>query len=84
MPRINDSLSWSIQGHAANNNGKERILHISCSDGSSMTVSISNASILDGGLDNRKKERDALEWVSNNYSMLINVWNENVVDNPRS
>ena len=83
MPRINDSLSWSIHGHAKDNNGPEHKphVHITCSDGSSMTVDIERAYILDGGLDNRKKQEEALQWVSANYSMLMGVWNNSVVDN---
>lgn len=83
MPRINDSLSWSIHGHAHGYNGKESEphVHISCSDGSSMSVAIVGAYILDGGLYNKKKQEEALEWVKDEYSMLMDVWNSSVVDN---
>ncbi len=83
MARINDSLSWAIQGHARNYNGSEHEphVHISCSDGSSMSVAIGSGRILAGGLYNRKKQEEALEWVSCNYSMLMDVWNNSVVDN---
>lgn len=83
MPRINDSLSWSIHGHARDNNGPEHEphVHISCSDGSSMSVSIIGAYIVAGGLYNRKKEEEALQWVSSNFSMLMSVWNSSIVDN---
>lgn len=83
MPRINDSLSWSIHGHPHGFNGKESEphVHISCSDGSSMSVSISGAYVLDGGLNNRKKQEEALDWVNDNYSMLMSVWNDSEVDN---
>lgn len=83
MPRINDSLSWTIHGHAHGYNGKESEphVHISCSDGSSMSVSISGTYILDGGLYNRKKQEEALEWVRDNYSMLMSDWNSKVTDN---
>lgn len=83
MPRINDALSWSIHGHAHGYNGKESEphVHISCSDGSSMSVSISGAYVLDGELYNKKKQEEALEWVASNYSMLMGVWNSSEVDN---
>lgn len=83
MPKINDALSWSIHGHPHSYNGKESEphVHIFCSDGSSMSVSINLAIVLDGGLDNKKKQEEALEWVSSNYSMLIGVWNSSEVDN---
>lgn len=59
MPRINDSLSWSIHGHAHGYNGKESEphVHISCSDGSSMSVAIVGAYILDGDFTTRKSRR---------------------------
>lgn len=83
MPRINDSLSWSIHGHSPNDNGQEREphVHIMCSDGSSMSVSISGAYVIAGGLENSKKQQEALSWVSSNYSMLMSKWNSSVVDN---
>lgn len=83
MPRINDALSWSIHGHARNRNGKEHEphVHISCSDGSEMSVAIEGAYVVAGGLYNRAKQEEALEWVSKNYSMLMGVWNNSVVDN---
>lgn len=83
MPRINDALSWSIHGHARNRNGQEHEphVHIFCSDGSEMSVAIEGAYIVAGGLDNRAKQEEALEWVSKEYSMLMGVWNSSVVDN---
>lgn len=83
MPRINDSLSWSIHGHARGYNGKEHEphVHINCSDGSSMSVSIIGAYVFEGELYNRKKHDEAIEWVRNNYGMLMDSWNNSEVDN---
>lgn len=83
MARINDSLSWHIHGHAPYCNGQEHEphVHIECSDGSSMSVSISGAYVIAGGLNNSKKQQEALGWVSNNYSMLMRTWDASVVDN---
>lgn len=83
MPRINDALSRSIHGHARNRNRKEHEphVHISCSDGSEMSVAIEGAYAVAGGLYNRAKQEEALEWVSKNYSMLMGVWDNSVVDN---
>ena len=83
MPRINDSLSWNIHGHPPDGNGPEREahVHIDCSDGSSMSVSIESGRKLAGGLKNSSKEREALDWVRDNYPMLKKKWDSSVVDN---
>lgn len=83
MPKINDALSWNIHGHPPGGNGKESEphVHIECSDGSSMSVSIEGGYILAGGLKNGAKQEEALVWVKANYRLLKDKWDSSVVDN---
>lgn len=83
MAKINDSLYWNIHGHAKNDNGPEHHphVHITCSDGGEISVSIEKVCILAGKFKSGKKEDEALDWVRANYGMLMNEWKSKEVDN---